>query len=82
MVHEKYQDPIAVSIIYRGKAIMPKAFEWANKTYSISRVLNVHSTWEGREPVHYFSVANDTEFFKLAFYGESLTWYIIEHFQE
>lgn len=82
MIHEKYQDPIKVSVVFDNQKISPKVFEWGAHRYCISRVLNVHSTYNGRERRYFFSVATDTDFFRLEFHTEDLSWFLVEHYQE
>lgn len=82
LVHERYHDPVKVWAVFEGNRVLPKAFEWGNRRYQVSRLLHVYSTFEGRERVHYFSVANDDHFFRLSLCGESLQWYLLEHYQE
>lgn len=82
MLHESFQDPINVVVRFDDRRVMPHSFLWGKRQYGIQRVLNVHSTFVGRERLHYFSVANDTEFFRLAFNTETLRWFLVEHYQQ
>jgi hypothetical protein len=82
MIHEKYKDPIKVSAVFNGRKVTPKLFEWGKHRYCLSQVLNVHSTFDGRERVYFFSVATDTEFFRLELHTETLQWFLVEHYQE
>jgi hypothetical protein len=81
-VHEKYHDPVKVWVMFDGSRVLPKAFEWGKSRYTVDRLLHVYSAYEGRERVHYFSVANQENFFRLALYGERLEWFILEHYQD
>ena len=82
MLHESYKDPIQVNVSFDERRVTPRSFCWGKNQYIICRILNVHSTFVGRERLHYFSVANETEFFRLAFYTESLKWFLIDHYQD
>lgn len=81
-VHERYHDPVKVWAVFDEHRVMPKVFEWGNQTYKIERLMHVYSTYQGRERVHYFSVTDQGNFFRLALYGENLKWYLLEHYQE
>lgn len=81
-VHETYHDPIKVWAVFEGNRVLPKAFEWGTKRYEVQRLLHVYSTYEGRERVHYFSVANNTDFFRLVLHADDLKWFLLEHYQE
>lgn len=82
MVHESYQDPISVVASFRGEQVAPLFFYWGKHKYQVNRILNVHSTFAGRERLHCFSVATETEFFRLAFHTEDMKWVLIEHYQD
>lgn len=82
MIYEKYHDPIRVIADFSGKKVMPRIFTWGSGRYHVDRVLTVHSDMRGREPIHYFSVANQTEYFKLAFHTTNMQWYLLEHYQD
>lgn len=82
MIHEKYNDPINVRADFNGRIITPRFFDWGRHRYSVQRVLNVHSTHDGRERVYFFSVANQDDFFKIELHTERLQWYLVEHYQE
>lgn len=82
MIHERYKDPIKVSVVFDGAKVVPKAMKWGKHTYHLKRVLNVHSTYDGQERRHIFSVATETEFFRLELNAETLIWHLVEHYQE
>ena len=82
MIHECHNDPVRVFSLFDGRKVKPYFFEWGGRRYEVDNVLNVHSKFEGRERVHFFSVANQSEFFNLKFHTEKMEWYLVEHFQE
>jgi hypothetical protein len=82
MLHERYQDRVKVSVVFDGNIVTPKAMKWGNNVYHLSRVLNVHSTNNGREQLHIFSVATDTDFFRLELRTEKLEWFLVDHYQD
>lgn len=82
MIHEKFQDPIKVIAIFNEKRVQPKAIRWGKKLYNIKQVLNIHSTHNGEERIYFFSVATETEFFRLELHTDQLRWYLVEHYQE
>jgi hypothetical protein len=81
MIHERFHDPIHVQVLFAGTKIKPVNFWWGKNPYHIQRVLNAYSTFSGRERIHYFSVATETDFFKLELNTERLQWFLVEHFQ-
>ncbi len=82
MLHEHYHDPVKVLAVFDGERVQPKAFKWGAHTYTIAKVTNVHSTFDGRERIFFFSLATETEFFRIEFHTETLTWLLVEHYQE
>lgn len=82
MIHEKVQDRIKVAVLFDEKSVLPKTMKWGRHVYRLTKVLNVHSTYNGREHIHFFSVATETEFFRLEFHTETLEWFLVEHYQE
>ncbi len=82
MLHEKFQDRIKVVALFDEKKVHPKLIRWEKNLYQIKQILNVHSTHNGQERIYFFSVATDTEFFRLELHTDSLQWYLVEHYQE
>ena len=82
MPYEKYNDPIEVITLFQGMKVTPVRFKWGKHSYAVTQVLHVHTIHDGRERIHMFSVANDTESFRLAFHTEIMQWFLKEHYVE
>ena len=81
MLHERHKDSIKVSALFDGRTVRPAIFRWQNNTYQIKKILNVHSTFDGRERVFFFSVSTETDFFRLELHTKDLSWFLVEHYQ-
>ncbi len=81
-MHEFLNDPIAVTVDFNGPRVKPTSIFWNNRHYPIPHVNLVHSAREGQKRLFYFSVSDDTNFMKLRFDTENLTWHITEFYAE
>ncbi len=81
-MHEFLHDPIDVDVAFRDNRVLPKRLRWNRRDYPISQVNLVHSAREGQKRVFYFSVSDDTNYFKLKLDPESLEWHLVELYTE
>ena len=79
---EKLNDPIQVLAQFNGKKIMPEFFKWRDKTYKIEKLNMVHKERDGNDKIYYFSVTDNANFFRLAFFTRDLSWKIEELWYE
>lgn len=77
-MNEKINEPIEVLVRFRNDKVMPTYFKWRNKTYWIGKINLVHKERQGNDKVYYFSVSDDVNFFRLAFFTRDLSWRIEE----
>ena len=77
-MHELINDPIDVLVSFSQNRIIPKQFDWNQKTYDIKTVNLVHSVREGTKKIFYFSVSDLTNYFKLRLDAEFLEWQLVE----
>jgi len=75
---EKLNEPVKVSVKFDFDRVFPVAFEWRQKTYTVEKVHLIHSERQGNDVIHYFSVTDSVNFFRLAFFTRDLSWRIEE----
>lgn len=77
-MHEILNDPIDVLIVFRDNRAIPRRLRWNTRDYDIKRVNLVHAAREGTKRIFYFSVSDDTNYFKLRLDTELLEWRLVE----
>lgn len=77
-MYEEVNETVEVLVGFFKKQVRPLAFRWRNKKYTVNKVNLVHVSQEGKNKVYYFSVTDDTNYFKLRFNTESLDWKLAE----
>ena len=74
---------IRVGVIYGAeKKAAPVWFMWKGTKYSIEEITYYWQDRKGREPLHYFSVTDGDNLFKLCFNGFTLNWHLLEVHQQ
>lgn len=81
-MYEKINESIEVLVKFSGEKVMPTFFKWRAKTYKIEKLNLVHREKDGNDKVYYFSVSDDINFFRLAFFTRDMSWKIEELFYE
>lgn len=81
-MYEKINEQIDVLAEFHNGKIVPNFFRWQNRTYKIEKINLIHSERQGSDKIYYFSVSNDINFFRLAFFTRDLTWQIQELYYE
>ena len=79
---EKLNEPIDVQVNFLGNKVIPMSFVWQKRTYDIQKVNLVHRVKNGEHYIYYFSVSDEANFFRLAFFLKDLSWRIEEIFYE
>ena len=79
---EKLDEPIEVLVKFSGAKVSPSFFRWQNRTYKIEKINLVHKERDGNDKIYYFSVSDNANFFRLAFFTRDLSWRIQELFYE
>ncbi len=79
---EKLDDPIEVLTKFNKEKIEPLFFKWSGKTYKVEKVNLVYKDKDGLDKIYYFSVTDNANYFRLAFYTRDLSWKIKELFYE
>jgi ribosomal protein L36 len=73
---------VEVLTIFKKNVVWPKALKWNGRVYNINKVNMRHQALEGQTLVHYFSVSDSTNFFKLAFNTKNLQWKLEQVYSE
>ncbi len=81
-MHEKIDEPIAVSALFSENKIRPQVFKWAGRAYPVSKVSLVYEERRGQDRLYHFAVSNDEAFFKLCFDTGSLSWRLLDLYVE
>ena len=79
---EKLNESIEVQVKFNRNQVLPEFFKWRNKTYRIEKINMVHKERDGNDKIYYFSVSDNANYFRLAFFTRDLTWRIQELFYE
>jgi hypothetical protein len=75
---EKLNEPIEVQVQFNHNKVIPTFFKWRNKTYRVEKINMVHKERAGNDKIYYFSVSDNANFFRLAFFTNDLSWRIEE----
>lgn len=81
-MHEKFNEPIEVEAVFLRDRVVPRSFAWQGVIYHIKNIGLKHHVLLGREKIHYFSVSDGVNFFRLRFSGDSLKWQLEEIYNE
>ncbi|PLX26553.1 hypothetical protein C0583_07055 [Candidatus Parcubacteria bacterium] len=73
-------DKIEVIARFKDGDVMPAAFRWQNRVYDSLKLNMVHKERDGNDMIYYFSVSDEANFFRLAFFTRDLNWKIQEVF--
>lgn len=79
---EQVNEPIEVLVKFYKAQVFPSFFKWREKTYKVEKVNLVHRLKEGENNIYYFSVSDNANFFRLAFFTKDLSWKIEELYHE
>lgn len=81
-MHEYLNDPVEVTVDFAGQRVRPREVRWDHRAYPIVHVNLVHGANEGTKRVYYFSVSDQTNFMKLRFDTETLSWRLVEVYSD
>jgi hypothetical protein len=79
---EQINEPIEVIAKFSGNTTIPVKFLWHGREILIKKINLAYSSWEGRVKFHFFAVSDDTNYFKLQFDSDNLTWTLLESYVE
>jgi len=79
---EKIDEPVEVLVKFNRTAVEPSFFKWRGKTYRVEKINLVHKERAGNDKIYYFSVSDNANFFRLAFFTRNLQWRLEELYYE
>ena len=79
---EKVNEPVEVLVKFNRQKVLPTFFKWRQKTYKVEKINMVHKKRSGNDKIYYFSVSDNANWFRLAFFTGDLSWKLEEHFFE
>ena len=82
MTIESINEPVEVRVDFCGTRVVPRAIYWNKRLYPIRSVNMVHHTSQGERQLFYFSVSDQTNYFKLEFDTSSLQWRLMEMYSD
>jgi hypothetical protein len=78
MGQTKVHEDVDVYAVFAKGLLVPRAFRWSGRTYTIEQV---HQRWSGRNGgmrLHYFAVSAEGNAYKLCFNAQELLWMLEE----
>ncbi len=78
MSQTRVHEAVDVYAVFAKGQIVPRAFRWSGRTYTVDQV---HQRWAGRNGVarlHYFAVTAAGNAYKLCFNAQELSWMLEE----
>jgi hypothetical protein len=79
---ETINEPIDVACRFAGNKLIPVKFLWHGREVFIQKVNLTWSHFEGRVKFHFFAVSDNTNYFKLQFNSDNLTWTLLESYAD
>ncbi len=75
-------EPIEVVAKFSAGKLLPMKFLWQDREVVIKKINLVYTSWQGRAKFYFFAVSDSTNYFKLQFNSENLTWTLLESYAE
>lgn len=79
---EKINETVEVLVKFKKQKVIPTQLHWQERVYVIKKVNLVHKNRDGNNLIYYFSVSDNTNFFRLAFFTKDLSWRLEELYYE
>ncbi len=70
------REPVTALVAFKLGQAKPLQFLWGNRTYQVKTVDLTYSEWKGRTKIHYFSVHDGTNSFRLSYFSDTLQWFV------
>jgi hypothetical protein len=80
MGQTRVHEAVEVYAVFGKGQVVPRAFRWSGRTYTVERV---HQYWAGRNGavrLHYFAVTAEGNAYKLCFNALEMHWMLEEVF--
>ena len=74
--------PIEVIAKFTTDKIVPVKFLWHGREILVKKVNLAYSRFVGRTKFYYFAVSDSSNYFKLQFNTENLSWTLLESYVE
>lgn len=81
-MYEEIKAPIQVLVQFKKGEIKPVVIKWQGRKYEVEEVNLIHKTREGGRLLWYFSVSDQTNYFKICFDSRNLNWELEEIYTE
>ena len=65
-----------------GGGLRPQIIKYGGRKYPIKQVSLVHSITDGAVRIYFFSVSDDTNFWRLGFNTQNLRWWIEDQYSK
>ncbi|MBX4186792.1 MAG: hypothetical protein KW802_00850 [Candidatus Doudnabacteria bacterium] len=75
-------EPIEVIAKFSGQKTVPLKFLWQGREIAIKKINLSYSRFEGRIKFHFFAVSDSTNYFKLQFNSDNLSWTLLESYAD
>lgn len=72
--------PVEILAHFCKEGLMPKLLSYGGREYPIKQVNLVHTITQGEVRIYFFSVSDDTNYWKLGFNTATLQWWIEDQF--
>lgn len=82
MLLENINENVEVAAVFQTNKVWPVRLKWGNKVYKIQKVTEIHRVMDGDTFIHFFSVSDRLNFFKLAFNTKTLQWRLEQFYTE
>ncbi len=79
---EQINEPIDVIAKFTGNKTIPIKFLWKGREILIQKINLTWSNFEGRAKFYFFAVSDNTNYFKLQFNCDNLTWTLLESYAD
>ncbi len=79
---EDIDEIVEVITVFKKNGVWPKILKWKGRIYKIKNINMVHQVMDGNSLIHYFSVSDNVNFFKLAFNTKNLQWKLEQVYSE
>lgn len=75
-------EQVEVLAVFKKGLVFPKLLRWNGRVYKVEELNMRHQAHDGKALIHYFSVSDKTNNFKLAFNTQSLNWTLEQVYSE
>lgn len=75
-------EPVEVVTVFKKNKVWPALIKWGENKYRIRSVDMIHQIFDGDTRIHYFSVSDAVNSFKLAFNTKNLSWNLEQVYYE